>query len=483
LPEDAETSFNYAGGGSWESTRNLRNSAAEGFLPWVIVGSVAPRRLVYAHEFRWDREHDPVWRRLERIYEFYDEPDRLAFTLGRGALTGQPPEATHCTHIGQPHRVLIHAAFQRWFDIPVTPEDEYSHRLPPDRLRCMTDDAQRELRPQKLHEVLRNLARERQAAAREPANLREDWERLLGGVQAPTEPQVEFATEKQSLPSGATVERVALETEPGITVPLLLLLPAGSSKAPAPVVIAVAQGGKEGFLRESSREIASLLNQGVAVALPDLRGTGETRAGDDRGRQSEDTDLSATEMMLGGTMLGARVRDLRTVLLYLRQRQEVDRNRLALWGDSFAEPNPPESNFESPHGVDNRPRQSEPTGPLAALLTALFEEDLTAVYIRGGLLSYASALESPLVYLSHDTVVPGALPAGDLGQVAAALAPRPLCLAGPVDHYHRVATREQAQAAYAATTKAYQQSGDEASLLLTDDSPHPAEWLMQCLTP
>src|SRR5262245_64743856 len=51
LPDDAETSFNYAGGGSWESTRNLARSAADGFLPWVIVGSVAPRKLIHAHEF------------------------------------------------------------------------------------------------------------------------------------------------------------------------------------------------------------------------------------------------------------------------------------------------------------------------------------------------------------------------------------------------------------------------------------------------
>src|SRR5262249_45341489 len=45
LPDDAEASFNYAGGGSWESTRNLWRSARDGFLPWLIVGSAAPRGL------------------------------------------------------------------------------------------------------------------------------------------------------------------------------------------------------------------------------------------------------------------------------------------------------------------------------------------------------------------------------------------------------------------------------------------------------
>ena len=38
LPDDAEQSFHYAGSGSWESTRNLLDSAQNGSLPWVIVG-------------------------------------------------------------------------------------------------------------------------------------------------------------------------------------------------------------------------------------------------------------------------------------------------------------------------------------------------------------------------------------------------------------------------------------------------------------
>ena len=67
LPDDAETSVNWSGSGSWESTRNLRLSARDGFLPWVIVGSVAPRGLIYAHEFAWDKDRDPMWKRLRNL--------------------------------------------------------------------------------------------------------------------------------------------------------------------------------------------------------------------------------------------------------------------------------------------------------------------------------------------------------------------------------------------------------------------------------
>src|SRR5262249_46843349 len=103
LPLDSRTSLDYFGDGSWESTRNLRLSARDSFAPWVIVGAVAPRRLVYAHEFAWDQEHDPVWRRLKAIFGFYEPQQKnashesvsnvsnLASTHGAGSVRGSGP--------------------------------------------------------------------------------------------------------------------------------------------------------------------------------------------------------------------------------------------------------------------------------------------------------------------------------------------------------------------------------------------------------
>jgi len=76
------------GSAYWESTRNLRLSGRDGFLHWVIVGSVAPRRLIYAHEFSWDRERDPVWKRLQKVFAFHGTSDNLAFAHGAGVLSG-----------------------------------------------------------------------------------------------------------------------------------------------------------------------------------------------------------------------------------------------------------------------------------------------------------------------------------------------------------------------------------------------------------
>jgi len=129
LPENADEWFNYAGSGSWESTRNLRDSAAEGFLPWVIVASVAPRRVVHAHEFSWDRARDPVWKRYQKVSNLYDAVDNLGFTTGTGQIQVNDEKASHCTNIGPIHRKGIYAALKKWFDIPV-PAQESQERRP-----------------------------------------------------------------------------------------------------------------------------------------------------------------------------------------------------------------------------------------------------------------------------------------------------------------------------------------------------------------
>src|SRR5262249_33582644 len=85
LADDAEAAFTYAGSGSWESTRDLRLSARDGFMPWVIVGSVAPRRVIHAHEFAWDKERDPVWKRYQKIFAWYNAADNVDASKGRGS--------------------------------------------------------------------------------------------------------------------------------------------------------------------------------------------------------------------------------------------------------------------------------------------------------------------------------------------------------------------------------------------------------------
>src|SRR5262249_60155991 len=133
-----------------------------------------------------------------------------------------------------------------------------------------------------------------------------------------------------------------------------------------------------------------------ARALRACPGRGARRPrGSPRRHAGADTPLSVSESLLGQTLLGARLRDLRSVLHYLRSRGDFDPARLALWGDSFAPPNPEGRDLAVPLEVDPFPARAEPLGGLLALLGALFEEDIRAVSIHGGLVSSLSVLERP----------------------------------------------------------------------------------------
>ena len=465
LPQNAEASFNYLGSGSWESTRNLRLSGSGGFAPWVIVTSIAPRRLVYGHEFAWDRDHDPVWQRLQKVYDWYGVPENLAFALGRGKVTGQPPESTHCNNIGPEQRKGIHAALKKWFAMPV-PDPEYRKRRPAADLQCLTPAVVKELQPRLVHELAAELARQRLATAADVRSkldagqrlpqLRRAWNDLLrpGGFDD------EFKSKDPLRPpfrlqDDAVRLRVVLDPnrQDGTVLPMQVLEP--PDKASWAVVVAVSQQGARSFLEHRSAALAALLKQGLAVCLPDVQGTGETPpAGDARGRTSSATSLSSSEQMLGGTMLRRRQVDLLKAIEFGRRTLAWKNKPVLLWGDSFAPVNPPDSTGRAPLDV-KQPAQAEPLGGLLALVTALNDESIKGVYIRGGLSSYQSLLESPFLHVPHDALLPGVLTVGDLPDLVTFLAPRHVRLDGLVDGLNRRVSDKRLAEIYAPAVAAY----------------------------
>ena len=493
LPEDAATSFNYLGGGSWESTRNLKGTAPGGFFHWAIVGSLAPRRLIYGHEFSWDRERDPVWKRLQRIWGWYDRAGNLGFAHGHGLLRGDSAKASHCNNIGPVHRKMISPYLSRWMDVPV-PAKEYRKRFEVSRLQAWPVDTD-SLPP--VHTVLQRLVSrlDLQLDKRPDGGLFDRRRTLsgsglvsrLGPERVATSKTVQVLRQSEArVTENVSVNRVLLKSSDGVRIPLLLMRNSQGKRARAAVVM-VAQAGKRSLLKSRAGEVASLLAGGVAVCLVDVRGTGETRAGDGRTRRSYATSLSSTELMLGTTTLGQRLQDLCSVLAWLRTVEGIDMKRLAVWGDSLAEPNPPKTRFAVPHGVDSRPRGSEPLGPLLAVLALWREPSLAAaVGARGGLVAFSSVLGHRFVYLPHDCVVPGAAILGDIAGVVELCRPRPLRLAGLVDGYNRAVSPQVAEKAYSRARAAYRRAGAGSSFEL-DASQGPTQqsvaWLLKVLEP
>jgi hypothetical protein len=300
---------------------------------------------------------------------------------------------------------------------------------------------------------------------------------LLGEIPAWTNSTATLRSEEQL--GNIRLERLDLQVETNVVVPMLLLRPADEREAKPPVVIGLSQPGKGSFLRERAKDLAELLSKGVAVCLPDVRGTGETSADGSRGQQSEATSISSTLLMLGQTQLGARLRDLRSVIQYLATRNDLDSHKIALWGEAFTPASP--SNLTDPLlGEGESPRQSEPLGGLLALLGGLYEDRVAAVVARGTLAGFQSVLRDRYCYVPHDVIVPGALTAGDLCDVAATLSPRPLRLEGLVDGRNCLLKLDEAQRSFQPTVDGYRNASHQFQLT-TGLSNDLAVWLVKAL--
>ena len=443
------------GWGEWESSRCLRLSIVGQFFPWLINASVAPRGFVYSFELGWPNgvENEPIWKRYKKVFELSGQGDHLGEVDGFGPFPG-PGEVEN---VGLQHREKLYPILNRWLDIPV-PTVEFHNPRPEGDLMSLTAEAAAERKPKTASAIAFEIAEGHLAQAREARASLSEGERLrtlraalkekLGDIDPPAEARAHSVWTRQF--SGFSVDAVALDTAPGISVPLFLIKPKTVSTQRLPVVLAFAQGGKEAFLAQRGSEITALLAKGMAVCVADVRGTGELAPtnSDVPGTESSraTVSLAATELMLGTTALGQRLKDARTVVHYLMSRNDIDAKRLLVWGDSFAATNPREGLLDQSLPQEPGPqtiRQSDPLGSLLALLTALYEGDVRAVVARGGLVSYLSVLSDRFCYVPQDVIVPGLLEAADIGDIVAALAPRAVLLEGLVDGRNRRLTESE----------------------------------------
>ncbi|GJL63538.1 MAG: hypothetical protein NPIRA04_21920 [Nitrospirales bacterium] len=459
--------FGHLSMGDWESTRNLPDTARLRFWPWVILASLAPRRLIYGREFAWNHG-DGAWSYLEKVYALYGQSEALRSVSGSGHVSSNSPLDSHCINIGPLHRAQLYPIFQDWFGIPV-PEHEETACIEKDKLICMTEEAQREFNPRRVHEVALQLSRQYLTVARavraaqEPAlsalQLQQDLVRVLGPMQSFTSYRVH-----SMYPGVSRSEYVKLEVEKNILVRLQILRPSHTDAPQSPVVIGVAQEGNRRLKKRRQLLIRQLLKQGMVVCLTELRGIGDGRHGEIyRGRISPSAGIAATSLMLGESLLVSRLRDLRTVIAYLTHRDEIDANRVGIWGDALAVSNFSDDDLAVPFDADSYPERGEPLGGVVSLLAALFEPQIQAVYIQGGLASYETLLNTSYVYQPGDSLIRGLLTVADIPDLAAALAPRALRMEGLVDGSNRQLDTQQIEAMYHRVRSAYGRTDERES--------------------
>jgi hypothetical protein len=438
----------WPGWGEWETTRCLPRSSIDQYFPWFLCASVAPRRFVYSFEIGWpaDVEHEPAWARYKKVFELYGALDHLAEVHGFGPFPG-PGE---CNNVGTLLRRRIYPILTRWLNV-ATPTSEYHNPRPDSELMCLTPAVAAEKRPTPASAIALALARDRLAEtrsrSRSTSELRAALREKLGDIEPLTEPSAQLLWEKAG--SEARVEALAIRAAPGIALPVFVLKPAHLAAERAPAVLAIAEGGKARLLAERGPEVSALLRSGIEVCVADVRGTGEVAATSSRGPGA--MDLPETELMLGETMLGARLKDVRSVFHYLASRPDIDPARMALWGDSFAETNPDNFVFDQSEMQESGPftqQHAEPMGALLALLTGLYEDRVAAIAARGGLISFLSVLDDRFCHLPQDVIVPGILEVADIADIVKARGSRPVLLEGFVDGRNTVARQARLQSEF-----------------------------------
>ena len=492
---------------------------AKQFSPWLVAASIAPRKFIRAFEFGWEgaeqADYPQLWvdglERSRRVWGFYDAVENLAASQAYGLIRLSMERVSHCFSIGPQQREEIYPILKRWFGIPypskkdlaILPDSQLStnpvrdaarhqeamRRRPHADLLSITPEVSAKLARKPLHGIAHEMGMGQLAAARSRRaslsnqerreQLRQELQAKLGNI-APN-PVPESVVHRKEEISDTLAEGVVLQVEEGIHIPLLLLRP--KAQRPASVVVAVSQGGKGRFLVNRSREIAQLLAAGIAVCLPDVRATGETSPSSDRRDGGAHQTLAQREFDLANSLMGAQLRDLRTVLVYLRSRPDLEDVKIALWGDSFA-PTNSEDLFLDEVGLESSPLiqyRAEPMGAHLALLAALYESDIQAVAARGGLGGYLSVLESAFTYTPVDITVRGILQAGDIADISSAIAPRPQLLEGLVDGRNVRLPQAALDKEFTEAADTYRNRQSEDQFTLRTEPSDAAAWLVNSL--
>jgi dienelactone hydrolase/pimeloyl-ACP methyl ester carboxylesterase len=212
-------------------------------------------------------------------------------------------------------------------------------------------------------------------------------------------------------------------TDPGILVPAIVR-EGGSPQGP--VVLVLHGEGKE------KAALGADLSAGARrVVAADLRGMGETapppRGGDwDRffGPEWQEVFLA---MHLDRTLLGLRVRDVLGIVRAL----EGERVHVVAVGAAVP----------------------------VALHAAALDPRIERLTLEGGVVSWSAVARTPVTVRQLAHVVPGALEAYDLPDLAAALAPRPLVLRSVRDPQGNPLSRRELEEAYAAARESYGRAG------------------------
>lgn len=453
-------------GGWYDYIRSYPGSTSDGITPWLICAMNAPRHYIMAEEFAWSDTKTEYLEAFKKIYALYGKEDRVDRFHGW--------VESHATHFNYMHRIPMYAIINKWWGLklPEKKEDEKFLKLKDSHLEIIQAEAgenyiysyftfsQKEkdnfkdrdleilnrtsgnnfikntenssLLKEPHHLLLEKILLNRKKTDKKLLDnsllLKTELEKILVNTK-PTKNIAIKTAENQW--HDYKVENLYLPLEEGLTaktdpLALIWIIKPKNIEKPSNIVVCVAQEGKAAFLINRKAEVLALLESGVCVVMVDLRSTGETESTPFRLPESIAIEQAIDLWQMKESLIGSRVKDLRSVLSMLSKRIDLDISKgICLWGEGFTSPNGKnedafrfeETGFRqvSPEGKS----LVEAMGVTVCLMTALLSEEvkINAILGRGGLISYESILYDRYHYIPQDIIIPGFIKTMDLPMI------------------------------------------------------------------
>jgi len=387
-------------GSTDDAEQDFVGSGPLGFDRWDTMYPFAPKPLLitvsdkdffgtYSPEYitnGWEE-----FQKLQKVYEVLGHADRLEWSD-----SPLPHELAYDT------RLKVYSWFERWLkgreqaieqEPPVAPEEDRVLLVAESGNMVRTFGGQTPFVINKTRTV-----------EKAPGDLRT----LIGLAEPMGAP---LSTLRRVPSREVDVEAVEVQSARQVWVPGWLFLPRGRT-VDEPVVLALDPGGRNQQWSEGQL-YQSLAVRGYVVCVADVRGIGDMAPEFGRGapahaREHEsEEDYAWAGLILGRPLVGQRVNDILALVAGLGKHPAVSGRRVVLAA---------RGNLTVP-----------------ALFAAALDQNISELYLAGGLVSFRSIVDTENYDHSFANFVPNLLRHTDLPDVAATLAPRRIRLAGTVD--------------------------------------------------
>ncbi|MEJ2705560.1 MAG: hypothetical protein P8Z79_24225 [Sedimentisphaerales bacterium] len=217
--------------------------------------------------------------------------------------------------------------------------------------------------------------------------------------------------------AGLKLTPVILRPEKRIELPSVWI-ESPNGPASGPVIVYLNDAGKI-KLSEENVVLRRLLNKGFRIFAVDLRGMGET---------APDQKERFWDFLAGRPLFGQRVRDARTVVKYLSQK-EGSSARIFIWAKGMS--------------------------GIYSAFAAILEKVVIGMVLERPLLSFEEIVTSKVPAYKHEVIVPGILKKFDLPDVYQALCPIDIVLINPLAGDKSPVSKRIADDSYQRTAETY----------------------------